>query len=190
MIKHYAKCGLKYCVILYLILNMEKKRKENNIIKHRSQLSGYVFCGECGRKMTEKPIHSGTKHEQRIWYCFDDSHLKVKIKQNDVLSCLLENLNKELIKIIPKAKDILEDYKSEGAKGDDDRDMVKKVLDRMENLSAMLPLEELPLGVSTALMEKVTLKKSAAPVDTDAADSDVSCSSSDRYPSQGTVPCR
>ena len=91
----------------YLILNMEKKRKENNIIKHRSQLSGYVFCGECGRKMTEKPIHSGTKHEQRIWYCFDDSHPKVKIKQNDVLSCLLENLNEELIKIIPKVKGIL-----------------------------------------------------------------------------------
>ena len=167
-----------------------EEKKEKKFIKHRSQLSGYVFCGECGRKMMEKPIHSGTKHEQRIWYCFDDSHLKVKIKQNDVLSCLLENLNKELIKIIPKAKDILEDYKSEGAKGDDDRDMVKKVLDRMENLSAMLPLEELPLGVSTALMEKVTLKKSAAPVDTDAADSDVSCSSSDRYPSQGTVHCR
>ena len=90
-----------------LIVNMDNKRKENDIVKHRSQLSGYVFCGECGRKMMEKPIHSGTKHEQRIWYCFDDSHLKVKIKQNDVLSCLLENLNKELIKIIPKAKGIL-----------------------------------------------------------------------------------
>ena len=30
MIKHYAKCGLKYCVILYPILNMEKKRKKKN----------------------------------------------------------------------------------------------------------------------------------------------------------------
>ena len=137
--------------------------------------------------MKEKPIHSGTKHEQRLWFCFDDSHPKVKIEQNDVLSCLLENLNKELVKIIPKAKGILEVYKSEG---DDDRDTVKKVLDRMENLSAMLPLEELPLGVSTALMEKVTLKKSAAPVDTDAADSDVSCSSGDISPSQGTAPCQ
>ena len=148
----------------YLILNMEKKRKENNIIKHRSQLSGYVFCGECGRKMTEKPLHSGTKYEQRIWYCFDDSHPKVKIKQNDVLSCLLENLNKELIKIIPKADNMLADYKSEGDKGVDDGDTVKKVLARMENLSAMLPLEGLPLGLCTALMEKVTLKKKAAPV--------------------------
>ena len=165
-------------MILYPILNIEKKRKENNIIKHRSQLSGYVFCGECGRKMTEKPLHSGTKYEQRIWYCFDDSHPKVKIKQNDVLSCLLENLNKELTEIIPKAKGILADYTVEG---DDDRDTVKKVLDRMENLSATLPLEELPLGLSTALMEKVTLKKNAAP-DTDAADSDVSCSSGDISP--------
>ena len=43
----------------------------------------------------------------------------------------------------------------------------------MENLSAMLPLEELPLGLSTALMEKVTLKKKAAPVDTDTTDSDI-----------------
>ena len=137
--------------------------------------------------MKEKPIHSGTKHEKRLWFCFDDNHPKVKIEQNDVLSCLLENLNKELVKIIPKAKGILEVYKSEG---DDDRDTVKKVLDRMENLSAMLPLEELPLGVSTALMEKVTLKKSAAPVDTDAADSDVSCSSGDISPSQGTAPCQ
>ena len=33
--------------------------------------------------------------------------VKVKIEQNDALSCLLENLNKELIKIIPKAKGIL-----------------------------------------------------------------------------------
>ena len=131
--------------------------------------------------MTEKPLHSGTKYEQRIWYCFDDSHPKVKIKQNDVLLCLLENLNKELIKIIPKAKGILADYTVEGDKGDDDRDTVKKVLDRMENLSAMLPLEELPLGLSTALIEKVTLKKKAAP-DTDAAYSDVSCSSGDISP--------
>ena len=90
-----------------LIVNNDNKRKENDIVKHRSQLSGYVLCGECGSKMTEKPIHSGTKHEQRIWYCFDDSHPKVKIKQNDVLSCLLEHLNEELIKIIPKAKGIL-----------------------------------------------------------------------------------
>ena len=111
----------------------------------------------------------------------------MKIKQDDVLSCLLENLNKELVKIIPKAKGILEDYKSEG---DDDRDTVKKVLARMENLSAMLPLEELPLGFSTALMEKVTLKKKATPVDTDAADSDVSCSSGDISPWQGTAPCQ
>ena len=140
--------------------------------------------------MTEKPLHSGTKYEQRIWYCFDDSHPKVKIKQNDVLLCLLENLNKELIKIIPKAKGILADYTVEGDKGDDDRDTVKKVLDRMENLSAMLPLEELPLGLSTALMEKVTLKKKAAPVDTDAADSVVNCSSGDISPWQGTAPCQ
>ena len=90
-----------------LIVSMDNKRKENDIVKHRSQLSGYVFCGECGSKMTEKPIHSGKTYEQRIWFCFDDSHPKVKIKQNDVLSCLLENLNKELIKIIPKAKGIL-----------------------------------------------------------------------------------
>ena len=49
-----------------LIVNMDNKRKENDIVKHRSQLSGYVFWGECGSKMMEKPIHSGTKHEQRI----------------------------------------------------------------------------------------------------------------------------
>ena len=157
----------------YLILNMEKKRKENNIIKHRSQLSGYVFCGECGRKMTEKPLHSNTSYMQRIWYCFDDSHQKVKIKQNDVLSCLLENLNKELIKIIPKAKKMLADYKSEGDKGEEYRNTERKVLTRMENLSAMLPLEELPLGLSTALMEKVTLKKKAVPDNTDTTDSDI-----------------
>ena len=131
--------------------------------------------------MKEKPIHSGTKHEQRIWYCFDESHPKVKIKQDDVLSCLLENLNKELAEIIPKAKKMLADYKSEGDKGDDDGETVKKVLARMENLSGMLPLEELSLGLSTALMEKVTLKKKAAP-DTEAADSDVSCSSGDISP--------
>ena len=95
-----------------LIVNMDNKRKENDIVKHRSQLSGYVFCGICGGMMKEKPIHSGTKHEQRIWYCFDESHPKVKIKQNDVLSCLLENLNKELAEIIPKAKKMLADYKS------------------------------------------------------------------------------
>ena len=59
---------------------------------------------------------------------------------------------------------------------------MKRVLGRMEKLSDMLPLEELPLGLSTALMEKVTLKKKAAPVDTDAADSDVSCSSGDISP--------
>ena len=106
----------------------------------------------------------------------------MKIKQNDVLSCLLENLSKELIKIIPKAKGILADYTVEGDKGVDDGDTVKKVLARMENFSAMLPLEELPLGLSTALMEKVTLKKKAAPVDTDAADSGVSCSSGDISP--------
>ena len=57
--------------------------------------------------MSVKPLHSNTRYMQRIWYCFDESHPKVKIKQNDVLSCLLENLNKELIKIIPKAKGIL-----------------------------------------------------------------------------------
>ena len=135
-----------------------------------SQLSGYVFCGICSRMMKEKLIHSGKTYEQRIWFCFDDSHPKVKIKQNDVLSCLLENLNKELIKIIPKAKGILEDYKSEG---DDDGETVKKVLDRMENLSTMLPLEELPLGLSTALMEKVTLKEKAVPDNTDTTDSDI-----------------
>ena len=166
----------------FLIVNMDHKRKENNVDKHRSQLSGYVFCGICGGIMNEKPIHSGTKHEKRLWFCFDDSHPKVKIEHNDALSCLLENLNKELIKIIPKAKGILADYMVEGDKGDDDRDTVKRVLDRMENLSAMLPLEELPLGLCTALMEKVTLKKKAAPVDTDAADSDVSCSSGDISP--------
>lgn len=105
----------------------------------------------------------------------------MKIKQDDVLSCLLENLNKELAEIIPKAKKMLADYKSEGDKGDDDGETVKKVLARMENLSGMLPLEELSLGLSTALMEKVTLKKKAAP-DTDAADSDVSCSSGDISP--------
>ena len=77
---------------------------------------------------------------------------------------------------------ILADHKREGDKCDDDRDTVKKVLARMENLSAMLPLEELPLGLSTALMEKVILKKKAAPVYTDAADSDVSCSSGDISP--------
>ena len=90
-----------------LIVNMDNKRKENDIVKHRSQLSGYVFCGICSRMMKEKPIHSGKTYEQRIWFCFDDSHPKVKIKHNVVLSCLLENLNKELIKIIPKAKGIL-----------------------------------------------------------------------------------
>ena len=167
----------------YLILNMEKKRKENNIVKHRSQLSEYVFCVECGRKMTEKPLHSNTSYMQRIWYCFDESHLKVKIKQNDVLSCLLENLNKELTEIIPKAKKMLADYKSEGDKGEEYRNTERKVLTRMENLSAMLPLEELPLGLSTALMEKVTLKKKkAVPDNTDAADSGVSCSSGDISP--------
>ena len=117
-----------------LIVNMDNKRKENDIVKHRSQLSGYVFCGICGGMMKEKPIHSGKTYEQRIWYCFDDSHLKVKIKQNDVLSCLLENLNKELIKIIPKAKGIIADYTVEGDKGDDDGNTVKRVLDRMEKL--------------------------------------------------------
>ena len=68
---------------------------------------------------------------------------------------------------------ILADHKREGDKCDDDRDTVKKVLARMENLSAMLPLEELPLGLSTALMEKVTLKQNAAPVGTDTTDSDI-----------------
>ena len=67
---------------------------------------------------------------------------------------------------------------------------MKKVLARMENLFAMLPLEGLPLGLCTALMEKVTLKKKAAPVYTDAADSDVSCSSGDISPYQWTAPCR
>ena len=47
----------------FLIVKMDNKRKENNIVKHRSQLSGYVFCGECGSKMTEKPIHSGKTYE-------------------------------------------------------------------------------------------------------------------------------
>lgn len=68
---------------------------------------------------------------------------------------------------------ILADHKREGDKCDDDRDTVKKILDRMENLSAMLPVEELPLGLSTALIEKVTLKKKAAPVGTDTTDSDI-----------------
>ena len=166
----------------FLIVNMDNKRKENNIVKHRSQLSGYIFCGICGGMMNEKPIHSGTKHEKRLWFCFDDSHPKVKIKQDDVLSCLLENLNKELIKIIPKAKGILADYKSEGDKGEIDINTERKVLTRMEKLSDMFPLEELPLGLCTALMEKVTLKKKTAPVDADAADPDVSCSSGDISP--------
>ena len=68
---------------------------------------------------------------------------------------------------------ILADYTVEGDKCDDDRDTVKKVLARMENLSAMLPLEELPLGLSTALMEKVTLKEKAVPDNTDTTDSDI-----------------
>ena len=174
----------------FLIGNMESKRRENNTIKHRSQLSGYLFCGICGSKMSEKPLHSNTKYMQRIWYCFDESHLKVKMNENDVLSCLLENLNKELESVIPKAKEMLADYRSEGDKDDMDRNTVKKVIARMEILQEMLPLEELPLGLCTALMEKVTLKKKAAPVDADAADSDVSCSSSDRDPSQGTAPCQ
>ena len=106
----------------------------------------------------------------------------MKIKQNDVLSCLLENLNKELIKIIPKAKGILADYMSEGDKGVIDINTERKVLTRMEKLSDMFPLEELPLGLCTALMEKVTLKKKTAPVDADAADPDVSCSSGDISP--------
>ena len=151
-----------------------EEKKEKKFIKHRSQLSGYIFCGICGGMMKEKPIHSGTKHEQRIWYCFDDSHLKVKIKQNDVLSCLLENLNKELTEIIPKAKKILADYKSEGDKGEIDINTERKVLARMEKLSDMLPLEELPLGLCIALMEKVTLKKKkAVPNNTDTTDSDI-----------------
>ena len=62
-----------------LIVNMDNKRKENDIVKHRSQLSGYVFCGICSRMMKEKLIHSGKTYEQRIWFCFDDSHPKVKI---------------------------------------------------------------------------------------------------------------
>ena len=92
--------------------------------------------------------------------------------------------------IIPKAKGIHADYTVEGDKGEEYRDEESKVLVIMENLSVMLPLEELPLILSTVLMEKVTLKKKAAPVDTDAADSDVSCSSSDRDSSQGTAPCQ
>ena len=135
-----------------------EEKKEKKFIKHRSQLSGYIFCGICVGMMKEKPIHSGTKHEQRIWYCFDESHPKVKIKQDDVLSCLLENLNKELAEIIPKAKKMLADYKSEGDKGEIDINTERKVLARMEKLSDMLPLEELPLGLCTALMEKATLK--------------------------------
>ena len=150
-----------------------EEKKEKKFIKHRSQLSGYVFCGECGRKMMEKPIHSGTKHEQRIWYCFDESHLKVKIKQNDVLSCLLENLNKELIKIIPKAKKMLADYNSEGVKDETERNIERKVLARMEKLSYMLLLEQLPLGLCTALIEKITLKKKAVSDNTDTTDSDI-----------------
>ena len=83
--------------------------------------------------------------------------------------------------IIPKAKGIHADYTVEGDKGEEYRDEESKVLVIMENLSVMLPLEELPLILSTVLMEKVTLKKKAAP-DTDAADSDVSCSSGDISP--------
>ena len=147
-------------MILYPILNMDNKRKENNIVKHRSQLSGYIFCGVCGGMMKEKPIHSGTKHEQRIWYCFDESHPKVKINENDVFSYLLENLNKELESVIPKAKEILADYKREGDEGAAVKKTVKKVIARMEKLQEMLPLEELQLGLCTALMEKVILKKS------------------------------
>ena len=60
----------------------------------------------------------------------------------------------------------------------------------MATLSEMLLLEEPPLDLSTALTEKVTLEKKAAPVETDAADSDVSCSSFDRDPWQGTAPCQ
>ena len=83
--------------------------------------------------------------------------------------------------IIPKAKGIHADYTVEGDKGEEYRDEESKVLVIMENLSVMLPLEELPLILSTVLMEKVTLKKKAEP-DTDAADSDVSCSSGDISP--------
>ena len=83
--------------------------------------------------------------------------------------------------IIPKAKGIHADYTVEGDKGEEYRDEESKVLVIMENLSVMLPLEELPLILSTVLMEKVTLKKKATP-DTDAADSDVSCSSGDISP--------
>ena len=138
--------------------------------------------------MTEKPLHSNTKYMQRIWYCFDDSHPKVKINENDVFSCLLDNLNKELESVIPKAKEMLADYKREGDEGAAYNKTVKKVIARMEKLQEMLPLDELPLGLCTALMEKVTLKKKAAPENADAADSDVSCSSSDKYPSPETVP--
>ena len=89
--------------------------------------------------------------------------------------------------IIPKAKGIHADYTVEGDKGEEYRDEESKVLVIMENLSVMLPLEELPLILSTVLMEKVTLKKKAAP-DTDAADSDVSCSSGDISPYLVTAP--
>ena len=144
----------------FLIVNMDDKRKENNIVKHRSQISGYLFCGLCGRRMAVKPLHSNTKYMQRIWYCFDESHPKVKINENDVFSCLLDNLNKELESVIPKAKEMLANYRSEGYKDDMDRNTVKKVIARMEKIQEMLPLEELPLGLCTALMEKVILKKS------------------------------
>ena len=124
--------------------------------------------------MTEKPLHSNTSYMQRIWYCFYDSHPKVKIKQNDVLLCLLENLNKELEAIVSMANGILADYNSEGVKDETERNTERKVLARMEKLSDMLPLEELPLGLCTALMEKVTLKKKkAVPDNTDTADSDI-----------------
>ena len=87
-----------------LIVNMDNKRKENDIVKHRSQLSGYVFCGICGRMMKEKPIHSGKTYEQRIWFCFDDSHPKVKIKQNDVLSCFSKISTKSLSRLSPRRR--------------------------------------------------------------------------------------
>ena len=83
--------------------------------------------------MSVKPLHSNTRYMQRIWYCFDESHPKLKINQNDVLSCLLENLNKELEAIIPKSKEMLAGYKREGYKSGVNKKILKKVIARMEN---------------------------------------------------------
>ena len=65
-------------------------------------------------------------------------------------------------------------YTVEGDKGGISINTERKVLARMEKLSDMLPLEEFPLGLCIALMEKVTLKKKKAVSDnTDTTDSDI-----------------